>query len=452
MTTTTSTYDPGGRPRRLERSRDDRWIAGVCGGLGNYLGIDPVIVRLAVVALLFAGGVGVIVYLAALLLVPEEGAAGPILRRGFRGGDRPWIIAGAVLLGIGAISVINALGIGWGGDVLWSLALLAGGAYLLLRYTDVGRSLGLDLGRKGTASPATPVSDPAPLAGDPLEPASPTSGPAPVGGDPLDPATEPTVPLDPATAPFQPPTATAAPRRRRRRRATGIALGALLLVVGGAGLLLAAGAYDLRVETFIAGAVMVTGIAVVVSAWFGGAPALIWLGLGTAAVLGVATAANVNLSAGAGDRVYEPATAAAVKRDYELGAGRLWIDLRNTELPAGTTTINADLGLGELTVVAPDGVHVQAKGSAGAGNVRLLGRNRNGTDVKRTVVDTPPGRPGRASPRRLVIDGHVGLGEVRVFRGQGAPRPQDVSNRETGSLGPPVGGGRVAAVYAGGPR
>ena len=45
-----------------------------------------------------------------------------------------------------------------------------------------------------------------------------------------------------------------------------------------------------------------------VSAWFGGAPALIWLGLGTAAVLGVVTAANVNLSAGVGDRVYEPAT------------------------------------------------------------------------------------------------------------------------------------------------
>src|SRR5215210_2383217 len=118
--TTTSAYDPGGRPRRLERSREERWIAGVCGGLGDYLGIDPVIVRLAAVALVFAGGVGIAAYVAAVLLVPEEGAAGPILRTGLKGhGDRPWVIAGAVLLAIGALATIDALGIGWGGDVIW---------------------------------------------------------------------------------------------------------------------------------------------------------------------------------------------------------------------------------------------------------------------------------------------------------------------------------------------
>ncbi len=50
-------------PKVLRRSRDDRVIAGVCGGLGRYLGIDPVVVRLAALVLVVAGGTGVLLYL-----------------------------------------------------------------------------------------------------------------------------------------------------------------------------------------------------------------------------------------------------------------------------------------------------------------------------------------------------------------------------------------------------
>lgn len=59
-------------PRRLYRSREDRVIAGVCGGLGRHFGIDPVIVRIAAVVLLFFGGASAVAYLGFLLLVPEE--------------------------------------------------------------------------------------------------------------------------------------------------------------------------------------------------------------------------------------------------------------------------------------------------------------------------------------------------------------------------------------------
>jgi phage shock protein PspC (stress-responsive transcriptional regulator) len=61
-------------PRRLYKSSDDRMIAGVCGGLAEYFGIDPVIVRVIAVALVFAGGAGLLAYVAAWLLVPERGA------------------------------------------------------------------------------------------------------------------------------------------------------------------------------------------------------------------------------------------------------------------------------------------------------------------------------------------------------------------------------------------
>jgi len=56
----------------LRRTRDDRVIGGVCGGLGRYLGVDPVLMRIAFVILAFAGGGGILVYLIAWVLIPAE--------------------------------------------------------------------------------------------------------------------------------------------------------------------------------------------------------------------------------------------------------------------------------------------------------------------------------------------------------------------------------------------
>jgi phage shock protein PspC (stress-responsive transcriptional regulator) len=59
-------------PKRLVRSRDDRWIAGVCGGVGQYAGIDPNVVRLlAVIGGVFSAGTLVIAYLIAWVVMPE---------------------------------------------------------------------------------------------------------------------------------------------------------------------------------------------------------------------------------------------------------------------------------------------------------------------------------------------------------------------------------------------
>lgn len=58
--------------QRLYRSRDDRMLFGVCGGLGEYLRVDPTLIRLIVVALIFMTGPGVfIAYLIFALVVPE---------------------------------------------------------------------------------------------------------------------------------------------------------------------------------------------------------------------------------------------------------------------------------------------------------------------------------------------------------------------------------------------
>ena len=65
----------GDRPpvRKLYRSRTNRMLAGVCGGLAEYSNVDPTIVRiLAVVATVLSGGLAVLGYIAAMVLVPED--------------------------------------------------------------------------------------------------------------------------------------------------------------------------------------------------------------------------------------------------------------------------------------------------------------------------------------------------------------------------------------------
>lgn len=59
--------------KQLRRSRNNRMIAGVCGGLGEYLDVDPVLIRLLLAAATIMGfGSGLVVYLLAWIIIPEE--------------------------------------------------------------------------------------------------------------------------------------------------------------------------------------------------------------------------------------------------------------------------------------------------------------------------------------------------------------------------------------------
>lgn len=60
--------------KRLYRSRSDRMISGVCGGLAEYFNADPTIVRLIAVLLVFLNGVGILAYLIMAIVVPLEGS------------------------------------------------------------------------------------------------------------------------------------------------------------------------------------------------------------------------------------------------------------------------------------------------------------------------------------------------------------------------------------------
>jgi phage shock protein PspC (stress-responsive transcriptional regulator) len=64
-------------PSRLERSNTNRVIAGVCGGIAEYLAVDVTLVRLAFVLLAFVGGVGLLAYIVLLILMPLPGRPAP---------------------------------------------------------------------------------------------------------------------------------------------------------------------------------------------------------------------------------------------------------------------------------------------------------------------------------------------------------------------------------------
>ncbi|MBI2957445.1 MAG: PspC domain-containing protein [Chloroflexi bacterium] len=141
-------------PKRLYRSTRDRKIWGVCGGLAEYFNVDPVLMRVIFVALAFAWGVGILLYIVLALLTPSISPAPPHYGAppGGSGGaagspmppapapagpQRPSsaaLVIGVALIVIGAIILVANLGgirwIGWG--VIGPVILIVLGILLFL--------------------------------------------------------------------------------------------------------------------------------------------------------------------------------------------------------------------------------------------------------------------------------------------------------------------------------
>jgi phage shock protein C len=151
---------------RLYRSRTDRFLGGVCGGIGKYIGIDPTIVRLIFLVLLLWNGIGFLLYIILWILLPVEGAAesgaanaGDRLTEGVRGvgedirqvAQTPhpqaglWVGVGLIALGVILFieRIVDALDIWWltrwfNWSTLWPVLLIIVGVALILRGTRKG--------------------------------------------------------------------------------------------------------------------------------------------------------------------------------------------------------------------------------------------------------------------------------------------------------------------------
>lgn len=134
---------------RLYRSRSDRMLFGVAGGLARYLRIDPSIVRIVWVLLAFAAGTGILLYIVAAVLIPEEpaddvpaSASAPIgaargpatdrlpnARRDSAGGA---ILLGVILVLVGGWLLVERFLPALEGRVLWPAILVVLGLALVL--------------------------------------------------------------------------------------------------------------------------------------------------------------------------------------------------------------------------------------------------------------------------------------------------------------------------------
>jgi phage shock protein PspC (stress-responsive transcriptional regulator) len=116
--------------KRLQRSRSDRMVAGVCGGLARYFEIHPAFYRVGFVVLTLLGGAGILIYAAAALVIPDEGKEDSIATAALRNRrDRPWPLIGLALVGVALASLLSQATLWPHGDA-WILLLLAGAAIL----------------------------------------------------------------------------------------------------------------------------------------------------------------------------------------------------------------------------------------------------------------------------------------------------------------------------------
>ena len=370
----------------VRRNTDDRWLAGVCSGIADRLGIDPLIVRGALIVLLFVGGLGGLVYLIAWALLPDQN--GKILAEAALHGDG-WGIALLIVIGIALISNISDRW--WLWTILVPVGLLVWWALHSARQGKTAEQMGEEAREFGNKFAATFSRPPVATPND-VVPTSETEASADVRTTSTTPAT----PTAPAAPPYgMGPGRTgvvAAPERvvHRPRRRGGF-LG-LLLTVG-----LAVAGYGLGQwyagETGFAGSpeVLAAGFAVA-----GAGLALIVVGLTgrragfTAFLVALAALATVGAtsmpampSGGFGERQW---SAASQPTDgFSLTAGDAELNL------AGATPgipIRVAMGAGQLKISVPKENH-------------------------RHVRTDRQGRPGGRPPRRRHRQGGAGRGRQR---------------------------------------
>ncbi|GAA1877279.1 hypothetical protein GCM10009836_68360 [Pseudonocardia ailaonensis] len=278
----------------------------------------------------------------------------------------------------------------------------------------------------GPAAATDSASTPAPTSGT-----DPQTSRDPLGPDPLDRGAPPS--WDPlGAAPFAwdlPEPAAPEPPPvpvRRRSRVTPVTLALAVLGGGVAGtVLLLTGAGLAGVPTVLATVLAVLGIGLVIGAFTRGGRGLIPFALVVALLTWGSLAAKTPLSAygnGVGEIRATPATVAALQPSYDRGAGSIELDLRGLDLTAapggdaGPIRIPVNVGLGEISVTLPPNADVTVHAHADLGDVTVLGRDQDGSNIDVSSIDDL-GTDGVRSGRPLILDLRTGLGSVEVHRG-----------------------------------
>jgi signal transduction histidine kinase len=121
----------------LRRDPAHGYVAGVCSGFGARLGIDPLLIRIGFAATMFAGGVGVPLYILAWFLIPAEGPERAVVARLLSRRDAWLVAAGMGCLVLAAMLLLREWGVWFGDQIAWPAAFIGAGGTLLWRQSQV---------------------------------------------------------------------------------------------------------------------------------------------------------------------------------------------------------------------------------------------------------------------------------------------------------------------------
>lgn len=311
---------------RLERPRDSAF-QGVCTALARATGTDSLLWRVLAVVLTLFNGLGVLLYLTGMAVLPREGEEHSLAERLVRGPDRHLERRQLVLLVLLVVSAVAYLG------HQSSLVVLVVAAVLGLVWWR---------GRPEAAPPVLSTAQPAPV-----EPAVRTAPP---------------------------------PRPRRPRSPYGRITVALAAAVAGVLTLLAATGTDMPVAVPVAGALAVVGVGLLVGSFHGRSWGLVVLAALLTVGLCLAAAVQPLVDDGVGTRDWSPTASG----DYRLGAGKGVLDLSAV---GPSADITAHVGYGQLLVEVPAGLAVDVDARSEYGDVQVYGRDVGGRHEHQVVTD-----------------------------------------------------------------
>ncbi|MCG7526485.1 PspC domain-containing protein [Streptomyces sp. OfavH-34-F] len=414
---------------RLHRSPRHKVVAGVCGGLGRYCDVDPVIFRIVLGVLSVTGGFGLIFYGFAWLLIPLEGEDENEARR-LLSGRVELVSLSAVLLALIGCGLFLSM-LGNGGTLAFSA---------MLSVAVLGFSIWTQA--RKTADPEDPLRQAAAQAASDAPPevkAPPTLSWPSWWRDPIvkDGSTgkvaigymwgppDATLAGEPrgATpdAPFRPPP----PRSREVRGPRSIAGVAFLvaLVAGGIGTGLSWDAQPLgtSLQIGLTAALAVFGLAMLISAFIGrtGFGTLL-LAVLTAGLLAGASALPKDISTHWVREEWRPATAAAVQPRYAVGSGQAELDLAGVAVPKGETVrTRVEARAGRVLVHVPPEVTVRVHARTKVGALVLIdGRHKGDLDIRAAQDQRRTIPPVKGSPPggTIELDLEVDYGQVEVNR------------------------------------
>ncbi|WP_330264933.1 PspC domain-containing protein [Streptomyces griseorubiginosus] len=423
---------PAATPLAFRRDRRHKQLAGVCAGLGRQCDMDPVIFRITLAVLSATGGIGLIFYGFAWLLVPYDDEDENEVRKLLTGR-----VDGQALIGV-------------------LFALVGCGVFLtMLSNTGVltfAVVLSLLLAGAGYWSRNRGTPDPDPLAAQAVADAPPEAQAPPV------PAGSPSWWRDPivkdgthvgGTGYLWGPVDS---RERDIAAAVNIGLGTpwnrredlraaqtrqpkprgprwiggwiflFALLAGGLGTGATWEEHPLgtSLQTGLACALIVFGLGIALSSFLGRTGAgSVFLAVVTAGLLATSAALPKDITTHWVRTTWKPAAVTDVRPEYELGTGVGTLDLTKLDLSKGrTVTTQADVGVGRLVVVVPPDVTVKASIDVGVGDIQLPGDDQADVDVepgKRKEVTLPPtSDPKNAGT--LDLDLRVGIGQAEVRR------------------------------------